>query len=127
LRKFNFKVRHIKGKENKVADALSIRVHGLFQINISREKSDLEQRIRTVGINDETYTKVMVELQNSTTNSYKPELSIDKKGLLRFKNRLYIPDSIELKLIVLDEVHKKPYSRHPGYQKTITTLRKLFY
>jgi hypothetical protein len=24
-------------------------------------------------------------------------------------------------------VHKKPYSGHPGYQKTITTLRKLFY
>jgi hypothetical protein len=27
----------------------------------------------------------------------------------------------------LDEVHKKPYSGHPGYQKTVTTLRKLFY
>jgi hypothetical protein len=24
-------------------------------------------------------------------------------------------------------VHKKPYSSHPGYEKTITTLRKLFY
>jgi hypothetical protein len=27
----------------------------------------------------------------------------------------------------LDEVHKKLYSGHQGYQKTITTLRKLFY
>ena len=24
-------------------------------------------------------------------------------------------------------MHKKPYSGHPGYQKMITTLRKLFY
>jgi hypothetical protein len=79
------------------------------------------------GINDENYTKIMVELQNSTINSDKPDLSIDKKGLLRFKNRLYIQDSAELKLTVLDEVHKKPYSGHPGYQKLITTLRKLFY
>jgi hypothetical protein len=30
-------------------------------------------------------------------------------------------------LTILDEVHKKPYSGHPGYQKTIATLRKLFY
>ena len=36
LRKFDFEVRHIKGKENKVGDALSRRVHGLFEINISR-------------------------------------------------------------------------------------------
>jgi hypothetical protein len=70
---------------------------------------------------------MMAELQDSTTNSDKSDLSIDKKGLLRFKKRLYMPDSIELKLRVLDEVHKKPYSGHPGYQKTITTLRKLFY
>jgi hypothetical protein len=69
----------------------------------------------------------VAELQNTTENSDKSDLSIDKNGLLRFKNRIYIPDSTELKLTVLDEVHKKPYSGHPGYQKMITTLRKLFY
>jgi hypothetical protein len=127
LSEFDFEVRHIKGKENKVADALRRRIHGLFEINISRAESDLEQRIRTTGINDRNYTKVVAKLQNSTANSDKSDLSIDKKGLLRFKNRLYLPDSTELKLTVLDEVHKKPYSSHPGYQKTITTLRKLFY
>jgi hypothetical protein len=117
LSKFDFKVRHIKGKENKVADALSRRIHGLFEINISRAESDLEQRIRTGGINDGNYTKIMVEFQNSIANLYKPDISIDKKGLLRFKNRLYIPDSKDLKLTILDEVHKKPYYGHPGYQK----------
>jgi hypothetical protein len=127
LSEFDFEVRHIKGKENKVADALRRRVHGLFEVNISRAESDLEQRIRTTSINDGNYTKVMEEFQNSIANSDKPYLSIDKKGLLRFENRLYMPDSAELKLIVVDEVHKKPYSGHPGYQKTITTLRKLFY
>ena len=45
LREFEFEVRHIKGKENKVVDALSRRVHGLFEINVSRVERDLEQRI----------------------------------------------------------------------------------
>ena len=62
LRKFDFEVRHIKGKENKVADTLSKRVHGLFDINISSAESDLEQRIRMEGINNEKYTKMMAEL-----------------------------------------------------------------
>ena len=42
LSEFDFEVRHIKGKENKVADALSRRVHEIFEINVSREESDLE-------------------------------------------------------------------------------------
>ena len=117
----------MKGKENKVVDALSRRVHGLFEINMSRAESDLEQRIRMACINDENYIKMMEEFQNSIANSDKPDINIDKKGLLRFKNRLYIPDSVEKKLTILDEVHKKPYSGHLGYQKTITTLKKIFY
>jgi hypothetical protein len=96
LSEFDFEVRHIKGKENKVADALRRRVHGLFEINISRAESDLEQRIRMIGINDRNYTKMMAKFQNSITNSDKPYISIDKKGLLRFKNGLYIPNSTEL-------------------------------
>ena len=59
LRKFDFEVRHIRGKENKVVDALRRRVHGLFEININRAESDLEQRIRTTCINDGDYTKIM--------------------------------------------------------------------
>jgi hypothetical protein len=47
LSEFDFEVRHINGKENKVADALSRRVHGLFEVNISRAESDLEQKVRT--------------------------------------------------------------------------------
>ena len=70
LSKFDFKVRHIKGKGNTVADALSRRIHGLSEININREESDLEQRIRTGGINDGNYTKIMVEFQNSIANLY---------------------------------------------------------
>jgi hypothetical protein len=59
LSEFEFEVRHIKGKENKVADALSKRFHGLFEVNVSRVESDLEQRIRKTSINDENYTKIM--------------------------------------------------------------------
>jgi hypothetical protein len=62
----------------------------------------------------------MAELQSSTTNLDKSDLSIDEKGLLRFKNIIYIPYSTELKLTVLDELHKKLYYGHPRYQKTVT-------
>jgi hypothetical protein len=82
LSEFDFEVIHIKGKENKVAEYLSRRIHGLFEMNTSRAESDLEETIKTTGIDDENYTKIMVELSNKTVNLDKPDLSIDKKGLL---------------------------------------------
>jgi hypothetical protein len=107
LSEFDFEVRHIKGKENKVADALSRRTNGLFEISISREESDIEQNIKYASGNDEKYIKTIAYLQGNAKNLDRTDLSLDRNGLLRFKNRLYIPDSAELKLTILDEVHKK--------------------
>jgi hypothetical protein len=66
-------------------------------------------------------------LQGNTEKLNKKDMSLDKNGLLRLKNWLYVPNSVDLKTTVLDELHKKSYFSHPGYQKTITTLRKMFY
>ena len=44
-----------------------------------------------------------------------------------YKNRLYVPNILEIKLLILNEVHKSPYSRHRGYQKMITILRKDYF
>jgi hypothetical protein len=48
-------------------------------------------------------------------------------GLLTYKNRLYIPYCDNLKRFIMDEVHKRPYTGHPRYQKMITATRKQFY
>ena len=38
-----------------------------------------------------------------------------------------MPNVLKVKLLILDEVHKTPYSGHPGYQKTVTMLRKEYF
>jgi hypothetical protein len=48
----------------------------------------------------------------------------EQEGILKFKNIICIPNSMDLKLMILNEIHKNPYSGHPGYQKMVTTLRK---
>jgi hypothetical protein len=62
LSEFDFEVRHIKGKENKVVGDLSRRIHGMFEMNISRVESDLEQRIKATSNNDENYIKTVADL-----------------------------------------------------------------
>ena len=52
---------------------------------------------------------------------------MDEKGLMLYKNRLYVPNVPEIKLLILNEVHKTPYSGHPGYQKTNHVTEELFF
>ena len=48
-------------------------------------------------------------------------------GLVRFSDRSYVSDNNELKKLILKEVHVKPYLGHPGYQKTLKTVKKFYY
>jgi hypothetical protein len=40
---------------------LSRRVHGLFEINVSKAESDLELRVNAIGNNEENYNKTVEE------------------------------------------------------------------
>jgi hypothetical protein len=42
---YDFDIKHIKGKENKVVDALSRRVHELHGTTISMYQTDIKGRI----------------------------------------------------------------------------------
>jgi hypothetical protein len=64
--------------------------------------------------------------QEPTRIKYEGYQMIDG-GLLTYRNRLYIPDCDDLKRFIMDELHKRPYIGHPGYQKIIIATRKQFY
>ena len=53
--------------------------------------------------------------------------SLNENDFLLYKDKLYVPNVPKVKLLILDEVYKTPYSGHPGYQKTITILRKEYF
>jgi hypothetical protein len=55
LSEYDFDIKHIKGKENKVVDALSRRVHLMHATTISMHQSDLKRRILDVVVTDQHY------------------------------------------------------------------------
>ena len=76
---------------------------------------------------DENYQKLQAKVTENLTEILSTGYSLNKKRLLLYKNRLYIPNVPKIKLLILNEVHKTPYSRHPSYQNTITMLRKDYF
>ena len=71
LSEFDFEVRHIKGKENKVVDALSRRTHGISEITSSHPKSDLLDRVKVASTQDTNYNELSSKIQN-------PEINMDR-------------------------------------------------
>ena len=49
---------------------------------------------------------------------------IDKNGYLRNKNKICVPDNMELKEEILSEYHRSKYSIHPGSTKMYQNLKR---
>jgi hypothetical protein len=62
LRKYDFDINHIKGKENKVADALNKRVHELHATTISMYQTDIKRKFLEVVNADLQYRELVAKL-----------------------------------------------------------------
>ena len=87
----------------------------------------MEEQLEDGIEQDEIYRKLQAKVRENVIESLSTGYSLNEKRLLLYKYRLYIPNVPKIKLLILNEVHKTPYSGHPGYQKTITMLRKDYF
>ena len=127
LSEYDFEIKHIKGKENKVADALSRNAKLNFTIVISTYTTDLEEQLKAGLEQDEIYQQLQAKAKENSTENLIKGYSLNEKEFLLYKDRMYVTNVPKFKLLILDEIHKTPYSSHPGYQKTITMLRKEYF
>jgi hypothetical protein len=63
LCEYDFDIKHIKGKEDKVDDALSRRVHELHATTISMYQPDLKGRISDIEKGDTQYMELVTKSQ----------------------------------------------------------------
>ena len=62
LSEYDFKIQHIKGKENKVVDALSRNARLNFAIVINTYTTDLEEKLKAGLELDEIYQKLQAKM-----------------------------------------------------------------
>jgi hypothetical protein len=124
---YDFDINHIKGRENKVVDSLSRRVHIMHATVLSMHQLDLKRRILDGLVTDHHYLHVKEKLQQVNVQQKINEYEIKEDRLLMHKNRIYVPCFGELRNLVLKEMHDVPYVGHPDYQKKITEVRIQFF
>ena len=134
ISEFDFKIRYINGKENRVADALSRRIQVNRLASMSSYGTELQDKILQEGQQDVRYIEIMHRLQQSTgtvsgigEGAHDVDYYLIVDGLVKFKDMIYMPNNSELKKVILREFHVKTYSIHPGYQKTLTAVKRFYY
>jgi hypothetical protein len=115
LSEYEFDIKHIKVRENKVVGALSRRMHLMHATVVNMYHSDLKKRILDGLVTDQHYLQVKENLQQGYVQQKIKEYEIKEDRLLMQKNRIYVPSYGELRNLVLKEMHDVPYVGHPSY------------
>jgi hypothetical protein len=82
-------------------------------------QSDLKRIFLNVVVTDQNYIHVNESLQQENAQQKIKEYEMKEDVLLMHKNIIYVPSSVELRNLVLREMHIVPYVGHPGYQKKL--------
>jgi hypothetical protein len=127
LSEYEFDINHIIGKENKVVDALSRRVHEMHDMTIIMYKLDLRKKILEVFKSNLRYVDIKVTLQQGMSQQKLEHYEIREDRILMYRNIVYVSNDKDLKSLILSDMRKVPYVRHPGYQKTIFAVKKQYF
>jgi hypothetical protein len=90
-------------------------------------KTNLKDRILEAITTNPHYAQVKERLQQNNVQQKYKYYKMEEDGILLFRDKVYVPNTQELRNMVLKEMHNVPYVGHPGYQKTITTVRSQYF
>jgi hypothetical protein len=93
LREYDFDIKHIKGKENKVVDALNRRVHELHATTINMYQSDLKHIVLEDANLDLKYKELVEKLQQGNLQQKIEEYKLDNDEISMYRGRIYVPNS----------------------------------
>jgi hypothetical protein len=127
LSEYDFDIKHIKGKENKVVDALSRRVHELRATTISMYQTDVKRKILEAANADLQYRELVAMLQQGKILRKVDDYKLGIDGILLRKNKIFVPKVQDLKRMILHEMHNVPYAGHPGYQKIMAVIKSHYF
>ena len=77
--------------------------------SLSIFQSDLKQQIVNHVAGDELYERVKDKLQQQSLEQRYEGYKLEEDGILTYKKIIYIENVVDLRRVVMDEIHQAPY------------------
>jgi hypothetical protein len=71
--------------------------------------------------------ELVAKLQQGEMPQKVEDYKLGVDGKLLYKNKVYVLNVQELKLMILKEMHNVPYIGHPGYQKNVAAVKSHYF
>jgi hypothetical protein len=84
----------------------------------------LHQDILSAQKSDKHCSDIISQFSDTHEHKSDPRWSIDDQSLLRYDDRIWVPDSDDLRLRILLNSHDHPISGHYGQNKTLVLVRR---
>ncbi|GAA6045803.1 hypothetical protein JCM8097_009540, partial [Rhodosporidiobolus ruineniae] len=77
---------------------------------------------------DDELRQVLQDLRlQENLADHDPRWALDSQGLLRWDNKVYVPDVDHLRRLALQHAHDTPSAGHLGVEKTLERVRRQYY
>nr|CAE05068.2 OSJNBa0094P09.7 [Oryza sativa Japonica Group] len=116
-------VRGIPPELNQQMEALNLSIVGRGFLAALEAKPTLLDQIREAQKNDPDMHGLLKNMKQGKAASF----TEDEHGTLWNGKRVCVPDSRELKQLILQEAHESPYSIHPGSTKMYLDLKEKYW
>jgi len=123
----DFDIKHIKGKESKLVDALNRRVHEMHATAITIYSSNLNNIILGDANLDKHYLQPKESIHQGHLYPKYKDYGVGDDGILLHKNRVCVPNLNQLRNLILKETRNVVYVGNQGYQKTIASIKKQYF
>ena len=134
IKDYNLKVYYHLRKANVVADVLSRKSYQVEEAPLYLNHAEVLAHIALVSdlleqliIEQRQDVLEIPSIKKLIAKERGPHFSVDDQGVVRFKNRLVVPSSDELRRKILDEAHNSKLSIHLGSNKMYHDLRHLYW
>jgi hypothetical protein len=139
LQEYDIEIEYIPGKWNSVADILSRRpdlaprcikcrqpVVDNNEIELRIDQPNIEESIRKSLPSDDYALQIIDDLQSAKNGSRIKRYSYEN-DLLRYVDRLYVPDIEDIRLQILHDCHDASISGHQGWLRTYERISRNYY